>query len=227
MISDSLASAAKPRPDINSQDSVQTVWIELSESQLLIGGAYRQNRNRQPDLEKEELDQLSSQVFWASATVLNVLLIGDTNLDHMNPNHRKATEANEFLQYIKVSIMQHLQTGPTWQSHGLFKNCNCPSSACYCPRLPLTSTIDIAIYSISMNANIKVLPDTISDHLPLLVDINQKSEYKNSKLETMWTRDLSKVHASDFEAALVCYNWLSMYAMSDPDEAAVFLIKMF
>ena len=173
----------------------------------------------------KELDQLSSQVLRASETGLNVLLIGDTNLDHMNPNHRKATEANEFLQYIEGSSMRHLKTGPTWQSHGLFKNCSCLSSGCNCPRVPRTSTIDNAFCSISMNANIKILPDTISDHSPLLVDIKLKSGHKESKLETKWTRDLNKVRSSDFEAALVCYGWSQMYAMSDPDEAATFLTK--
>ena len=49
--------------------------------------------------------------------------------------------------------------------------------------------------------------------------------YKKSKLETKWTRDLSKVRSSDFEAVLQCYDWSKMYEMSDPDEAADFLTE--
>ena len=41
----------------------------------------------------------------------------------------------------------------------------------------------------------------------------------------MWTRDLSKVSCSDFEAALECFDWSQIYAMSDPDEAAIFITK--
>ena len=125
MISNSLAPAAKLRYDINAKDTVQTVWTEFSELKLLVGGVYRGNRKYQPDLEKDELDQLATQVLRATSTGLNVLLIGDTNLDHINDKHHKAAEASEFMQYIEAANMRHLVTGPTWISHGLFKICNC------------------------------------------------------------------------------------------------------
>ena len=36
MISEKLSSACKPRPDINGKDTVQTVWIDLNEDDLIV-----------------------------------------------------------------------------------------------------------------------------------------------------------------------------------------------
>ena len=224
LISDNLATSAKPRPDINCKDTVQTVWVEFTELNLLVGGVYRRCRTGQPDLENEEFDQLTSQILRAVSTGLKMLLIGDTNLDHCNPNHRRAVEASIFMKFIDMASMRHLPTGPTWRSHGLFKNCVCSDTVCDCPRLPRTSTIDNAFCSISANAKIRLLNDTIADHAPMLVDM-EFSLSKTTVLETKWIRDLRKVSSSDFEAALECFDWSQIYLMSDPDEAALFLIK--
>ena len=58
-----------------------------------------------------------------------------------------------------------------------------------------------------------------------MLDIEIKSANKKKILETVWTRDLSKVSASDFEAILNDYDWSPIYMMSDPDEATEFLVK--
>ena len=63
MIANNKASSAKPRPDINGSDTVQTVWTELVDQKVLIGGVYRRNRPSQPELEREEFDQLIKQIF--------------------------------------------------------------------------------------------------------------------------------------------------------------------
>ena len=60
MLSNSLMSVAKPRPDINCSDTVQTIWVELVHHNLLIGGVYRRARSS-PELEKAEFTQLSNQ----------------------------------------------------------------------------------------------------------------------------------------------------------------------
>ena len=56
MVSEELASSSKLRPNINGCDTLQSVWVELSNQNLLIGGVYRRNRPHDPDLEREELD---------------------------------------------------------------------------------------------------------------------------------------------------------------------------
>ena len=41
MVSNQLASASKPIPEINGNDTVQSVWVEIVGHDLLIGGVYR------------------------------------------------------------------------------------------------------------------------------------------------------------------------------------------
>ena len=65
MVSNKLAASAKPRPDINGDDTVQTIWIELGNYDLIIGGIYCRARSS-PDLEREEFAQLSNQVLKAA-----------------------------------------------------------------------------------------------------------------------------------------------------------------
>ena len=54
-----------------------------------------------------------------------VLLMGDTNMDHTNPNHRRKIESKDLLSIIEAANMRRLPTGPTWKSFGLHKVCKC------------------------------------------------------------------------------------------------------
>ena len=86
-----LVSGSKPRQDLNGEDSVQTIWIELTNHNLLIGVVYRHARTS-PELEKEEFSQLSSQILKAASTGKKVLVLGDINIDHTNPSHNKTKD---------------------------------------------------------------------------------------------------------------------------------------
>ena len=70
------------------------MWIELVNHDLLIGGVYRRSRPS-ADLEKAEFIQLSNQILKAASTGKKVLVLGDINVDHTNPNHKKAKEAKD------------------------------------------------------------------------------------------------------------------------------------
>ena len=127
MISNKLSSATKPRPDINGNDSIQTVWIELLNFDLIIGGVYRRARPC-ADLEKEEFLQLSNQILKAASSGKKVLVLGDVNIDHTNPNHKKAKEAKDLLSDMEAANMRRLPSFvPTWKSYGLHKICHCPT----------------------------------------------------------------------------------------------------
>ena len=125
VVANDIASASIKRPDINGTDTVQTVWIEITSLNILIGGVYRRNKPSQPDLEREELNQLINQTLKAAQTGKSVLLLGDLNLDHQNPNHKKKTEAADLLSAIESANMKHMPTDITWKSDGLFKVCKC------------------------------------------------------------------------------------------------------
>ena len=88
-------------------DTVQTVWIELVQYNLLIGGVYCRAR-ASPDLEKAEFVQLSNQILKAASTGKKVLVLGDINIDHTNPSHKKAKEAKGLLSDLKAASMRRL-----------------------------------------------------------------------------------------------------------------------
>ena len=132
MISNKLSSASKPRPDINGNDTVQTVWIELVNHDLLIGGVYRRARPS-ADLEKAEFVQLSNQILKAASTGRKVLVLGDINVDHTNPNHKKAKEAKNLLSDLEAANMRRL-----------------PSSTPYFYRLVILLIYKISKFPLSM-----------------------------------------------------------------------------
>ena len=225
MVSDDLASSSIPRPDINGSDTVQTVWTEFTHLDLIVGGVYRRNRPSQPDLEREEMAQLTNQVLKSAQTGKAVLLLGDLNLDHSNPDHKKKNEANDLLCAIDAATMRHLPTGVTWKSDGYHKVCKCDAQ-CDCPKRQRTATIDNAYLSNSESASAMVLEDALSDHFPIMVSLEIKSKAKKaSKLKTIYRRDIDRIVTSELEDALEEHDWSSLYDMTDPNEAVSLIVS--
>ena len=223
MISNKLSSAAKPRPDLNGNDSVQTVWIELANHNIFIGGVYCRARPSS-DLESAEFIQFSNQIIKAASTGKIVLVLGDVNVDHTNPNHKKGKEANDLLSDLEGANMRRLPSfTPTWKSYGRHKICQCPTP-CGCSKDHLTSIIDNAYLSFSEVSDVKVLEDAISDHYPILVNLATKVVPKG-KLKTIFRRDLSKITTADLEQALDSKDWSPMYSTNDPNEATEILLN--
>ena len=191
LISNMVSSGCKPRPDINSKDSIQTVWVELINHDLIIGGVYRRARPS-PELEKIEFAQLSNQILRAASTGKKVLVLGDLNIDHTNPYHKKAKEAHDLLSDLEAANMRRLPSSvPTWQSYGLHKVFPCPTinqeeknctlkgrAPCGCLKGHYTNVIDNAYLSLSEAADLHVLEEAISDHFPILVSLVIKAEPK-------------------------------------------------
>ena len=246
LISQNLASSCKLRPDINGSDTIQTVWIELTNHDILIGGVYRRGRNFN-DLEKLECSQLNNQILKGAQSGKGVLLMGDTNMDHTNPNHRWKNEAKDLLSTIEAASMRRLPTGPTWKSFGLHKVCPCDlksqahsksdiidskllqtstiRAACGCPKRQKVSTIDNAFLSLSKEGTIKVLDDSFSDHYPIMVTLIVKSKDAHTKLKNIWRRDLARLKTSDLENSLQGKNWFILYDLSDPNMAVSYFIE--
>ena len=193
MVSDDLASSSILRPDVNGSDTVQTVWTELTHLGLIVGGVYCRNRPSQPNLERKEMVQLTNQVLKAVQTGKAVLLLGDLNLDHTNPDHKKKNEANNLLCAIDAATMRHLPTGVTWKSESYHKVCHCVVQ-CDCPKCQRTATIDNAYLSNSESASSAVLEDALSDHFPIMISLEIKNEAKKtSKLETIYRWDIAHI----------------------------------
>ena len=101
-------------------------------------------------------------------------MLGDTNIDHNNPKHKKANEAEALLSDLEAANMRRLPSScPTWKSYGRHKVCPCPMSskeanliplnlekdcaACGCLKDHLTCTIDNAYLSLSESASLQIL----------------------------------------------------------------------
>ena len=72
--------------------------------------------------------------------------------------------------------------------------------------------------SISLEAKtcLRVLEDAVTDHYPLLVQLETKPIVKN-KLKSVWRRNISKINAYDFEAQLGLQDWSGIYNTNDPN----------
>ena len=69
------------------------------------------------------------------------------------------------------------------------KVCSCPGPAtCGCPKEHYTSIIDNAYLSLSETANLQVLDDAISDHSPILVNLDTNLENCRSKMKTIFSQ---------------------------------------
>ena len=168
--------------------------------------------------------QLTNQILKAAQTGKAVLLLGDLNLDHSNPDHKKKNEANDLMCAIEAATMRHLPTGITWKSDGYHKVCKCVAQ-CDCPKLQRTATIDNCYISNSESASAVVLEDALSDHFPILVglDINKKAKM-TSKLKTIFRRDIDRIVTSEFEDALQEHDCSSLYSMTNPNEAVSLIV---
>ena len=191
----------------------------------MVGGVYRRCRTSN-DLEKLECSQLNNQIMKAAQSGKHVLLMGDTNMDHTNPNHRRRNEAIDLLSVVEASSMRRLPTGPTWKSFGLHKVCSCRlDSQCGCPKLQKESTIDNAFLSLSKSGTIKVLDDSLSNHFPILANISVQMKGEGNNLKSIWRRDLTRLKTSSLECALNGKNWSILYDLDDPNVAVSYLVE--
>ena len=205
---------------------MQTAWIHVKTIDTIIGGVYRRFRSS-VDEERIELSQLENQIFYATQTGKNVLVLGDTNMDHNNPSHKMYKEAANFLSVLEVASMRHMPNStPTWKSFGLHKACKCLGRDCSCPKLQKSSCIDNAYISLKADAALEILDDALTDHYPLLVKLTPRSNStKRSALKTIWRRDTSKLSAMEFESVLACVDWTDIYNTDDPNIVLDIIIK--
>ena len=211
LVANDVAIYAIERPDLNNkEDTIPTVWIQLKNKKAglncIIGGVYRRNRKSTDEVKKEFL-QLQQQFLGAAQLNKTVLVLGDINVDHNNPEHKLAKEAKDLLAIVEAANMRHVPNKvPTWKSHGFHKMCKCSSRVCGCQRLQHTSCIDNAYVSLEAKASLKVLDETLTDHYPLLINL-QTDRVVKTKLKSIWFRDIAKMSALEFENALGLQDW--------------------
>ena len=221
LVSNDIATSTIPRLDLNKKgDTIPTVWIQLKnlnqKLDCIIGGVYRRSRTS-ADMMKDEFCQLQQQIICAAQTGKTVLVLGDINVDHNNPLHIMAKEANDLLAVVEAANMRHLPNQvPTWKSYGLHKLCKCLNRDCSCKRVQRSSCIDNAYVSLEARTCLRILDEAVTDHYPLLVELETGPIVK-STLKSIWRRDTSKMKALDFETSLGLQDWSSIYDTNDPN----------
>ena len=98
-------------------------------------------------------------------------------------------------------------------------------ASCGCIKTHYESVIDNAYISIAESASLQVLDVAITDHFPILVNWTRNNSKSKVKLKTIYRRDITRVLASDLEAALEMTDWSPIFDIKDPNEAVDFLFN--
>jgi hypothetical protein len=207
----SIADTVKLRPDLMST-TIQSIWVELAVRQLgviVIGGLYRQFR-QPPSLEVEELEESLSQARCASLGKC-VIMLGDFNLD----SHKTDDPS-----YYKRALLKSLEAGMT--SIGLTYNktpATWRSNGCH-GGLYLSSCLD-HIYHLGVRAEVTVLPDTSTDHRPVMAMVSGLGS--SEPPVTIVRRNYKAVSRSDLEEASSRSDWSALYAIRDVEDVLAFI----
>ena len=91
MVSNEIAGSTILRHELNNKvDTVPSIRIQVrnlkQNSDIIIEGIYRHSRSS-TEIMKSELNQFHHQIFSVVQAEKIVVLLGDLNLDHNNPEH--------------------------------------------------------------------------------------------------------------------------------------------
>jgi hypothetical protein len=112
-----------------------------------------------------------------------------------------------------------LPTTTTWRSHGQFSDPAAPEA----PPSHRVSTLDhVYVSDVSgINPVATVLPDSTTDHRPVMVDIDYVSNRKATV--ELKRRNFKSINPSQFEAALSAWGWAAIHRLTDVDKAVKYL----
>ena len=128
---------------------------------------------------------------------MDVCIAGDINLDAAKyqsiPAGAKALYES-WLDMTSSTGLDLLQTGPTFKSFGKFQGGR-----------HHISTLDQVYISESVPARAILLPDAVTDHFPVLADLQVQSKGARPKegLETVSKRNLASIDSTAFKAELI------------------------
>jgi hypothetical protein len=182
---------------------IPTLWLELLDYKLIVGGFYRQfscNGQKGLAFEHSQLDGMCSMVDavnsnWAHSTPL--LLLGDFNYDMQkiaNSSYTHRTKLVSWLEFLQERALSWIPTGPTFVSHGTRGGKHS------------RSTLDHVYATAGLDPEVDVLPDAPSDHYPLLVSLSNlrhgPTAGRREKLERVQVRDFEGINFDAMNADL-------------------------
>jgi endonuclease/exonuclease/phosphatase (EEP) superfamily protein YafD len=236
LVRTTLATATNARLATDLMDrSVQSIWVRLDAhvahgggraanlGALLVGGLYRQWRDGQESglkMERDQLHILVGQLERATEDNKSVILMGDMNLNSArlgDPSYGRRGLLTEFVDATMAAGLEYLPTPPTWRSYG----CHALADGTTGYR---HSTLD-HVYVAGVDATVKVLGDSASDHFPVLVTVRAGGKaQRNSAPEEIHRRNFKAIGRNDLESALQTTDWSNIYKIHDVDAVHRFLV---
>ena len=209
-----ISANARLRHDLMSAP-VQTVWLDLKLPQggsLVIGGVYRQWLDAAAD-QREHLDTVCAQVLAASEVAKSLVFLGDFNLDQHRPDdatYRYRSLLGVLNEGMTAAGLDYVPTPPTWRSNGLYGGNH------------RTSCIDHIYYKGEVSG-VAVLPDAITDHLPIVARVEAAGR-RAVTIENIVRRNFKAIGRAELEAALQQWPWSNIYAIMDVEDALKFVL---
>ena len=163
-----------------------SIWVRLVGINIVVGAIYRQfshKGERGLACQREQIKTLLDQVEELAAAG-NLVILGDFNLDHSrasDKNYDRKQVLQDWQEGLATSSLTYHPTTDTWHSYGTFGEDN------------RASAIDHVYTSneLANDVSVSVLPDAITDHLPVLALLSTHSVRKPSTqpLEVITRRD--------------------------------------
>jgi hypothetical protein len=188
-----------PRLDI-MVDSLQSIWLEVElphGGNIVIGGLYRLWSSPTPG---QDLDVIMGQIEMASKAK-RLIVLGDLNLDqHRQSDPTYSSTLRKYLRDLMQSLaglgIEYHPTPKTFKSNGRYKLSGQKSHR--------TSCID-HVYSAGIRAEVTVLPDSPTDHWPVLACV--KGAGTPARRSTITRRNFKNLSRTSLEAALNKHDW--------------------
>jgi hypothetical protein len=148
--------------------------------------------------------------------------LGDFNLDTArvgDPIYERRVLLDEWTASYGAAGFAMLPTTTTWRSHGQFSDPAAPEA----PPSHRVSTLDhVYVSDVSgINPVATVLPDSTTDHRPVMVDIDYVSNRKATV--ELKRQNFKSINPSQFEAVLSAWDWAAIHGLTDVDKAVKYL----
>ena len=180
------------------------VSLVLPENKLSIVGIYRQHHGGAHRPQLADLESIRDIVSSLSSSA-DVCIVGDINLDagkFESIPHASRELYESWLEIASTNGLDLLPTGPTFKSFGKFQGGR-----------HHVSTLDQVYVSESVPATAFLLPDAITDHFPVLAELQLRRNKRSGLakgLETVSKRNLASIDSAAFRADLQdvgIHNW--------------------
>jgi hypothetical protein len=214
-----LSPHIKLRTDLMSA-SMQSLWIEaaLPSGKVLFGGFYRTWSRLNNRSASDDLAVIISQFGRAASEAKRVVILGDFNLDLFrlqDSGYQHRALLQSLVEAASNLCLELHTTDYTYRSNGEYV---LPDGS----RGQRHSRID-HVYSAGVDARVAALPNSATDHRPLLVTV-AASTASGTPLGVIKRRNFKALRRPDLEQALHMTDWSPIFESMSADFIASFIV---